>query len=78
MRARRLLTDITEEEARFGFVVEVSGARNVAVAHIGRGLRAIKVAGHGGQTSYLVCDERLCPLYCEAISLTELRVRFPS
>lgn len=79
MSTRWFPLDITDEEANFGFIVAdaPTGNRTVAVANIGRGLRAVKAVGHGGKMQYLVCNERLAPLYPAAKSLEELRSRFP-
>jgi hypothetical protein len=75
---RSFAVDVTNEEAEFGFAVTgaPSGSRSVVVARLAPGLRAVKVRGHGGETKYLVCNERLAPLYAAAKSLEELRSRF--
>jgi len=71
-------TDVTHEEIEFGFVVTQTSSTNrrLVVAKIRSGLRAIKVL-HSGTAHYLVCNDRLAPLYSAAASLDEWRERFP-
>jgi hypothetical protein len=77
MDARRYPLDATEHESRFGFAVaEVpSGARALAV-RLRDGLHAVKVLTDDGAIEYLICDERLEPMYISAKSLEELQLRF--
>jgi hypothetical protein len=76
--ARWFPTEITDEEVDFGSIIMDAGKRTLAVADMGRGLRAVKARGPGGKAQYLVCNEELAPLYPAAKSLEELRTRFPS
>jgi hypothetical protein len=77
--ARFFPLEIKQEELAFGFEVKdaPSGHRRLLVAELGKGLHAVKARGHDGKTQYLVCDERLAPIYPAAKSLEELRTRFP-
>ena len=70
---RNFPTDVTKEEAAFGFVVRDD--RKVA-AELRNGLYAVKVICDDGAVGYCVCDALLSPLYPVARSLRELRDRF--
>jgi hypothetical protein len=76
MDARRYAVDATESESSFGFVVVdvPSGARALAV-RLRNGLHAVKVIVDGA-VEYLICDDRLQPMYVSAKSLEELHTRF--
>lgn len=68
--------DITSDEAAFGFErVERLGLGVIATAHLGSGLRAVKIV-EDGIVSYAICDDRFVVLYASARSLAELRMRF--
>lgn len=76
MRSRYPLDSTADEEA-FGFcVIESPTGERALVAVLGNGLRVTKAHSADGSTEYVVCNERLEPLYATAKTLEELRERF--
>lgn len=73
----RFLLQPTEDETAFGFVIhDVPSGERALVMPLSHGLRAVKVLADDGAVEYIVCDDRLEPLYTPAKSLDELRRRF--
>ena len=71
-------TDVSATEAGYGFGVEEAPTGDrVVVAHLQKGLCAVKVMREDGSIEYVVTDDRLQPLYTVAKSIGELRLRFP-
>lgn len=71
-----LTSQLTAEEIAFGFeVVEHALHGRMAIAHIGDGLRALKME-RDGIALYAICDASLIVLYEPAHSLFDLRRRF--
>jgi hypothetical protein len=73
----RFPLDSTTDEEDFGFAaIESPTGEHALVAILSRGLRAVKTTASDGSTEYIVCNERLEPLYNAARTLEELRERF--
>ncbi len=75
----RYASDISPDEVACGFDVKehTTGAR-IVTRELRGGLRAIKAQTEDGSTIYEICDDRLTPLYAPAVSLSDLKRRFPS
>ena len=77
MAAGRYSLESTPDEDAFGFsAIESPTGERVLVVVLASGLRAVKALGPDGSTEYVVCNERLEPLYATAKTLEELRERF--
>ena len=74
---RRVICEITAEEAEFGFAMRSSGAGQcVVAAELQDGLLAVKVRTPDGRIEYHVCNGDFAQLYRAATSLGELCERF--
>jgi len=71
MVSGELPLEITDEEARAGFILEDG---HVILA-LGRGLFAVKIL-HAGEVRYAICDAAMELIYPTASSLEELGTRF--
>ena len=68
--------DVSSEEAAFGFGVEETGSGVRAIVRLPTGIHAVKMLQEDGSVEYMICDERMEPLYGPAKTLDELRARF--
>jgi hypothetical protein len=71
-----LRTDVSNEEATFGFACVDTDRGPAAIVAIGHGLYAVKVHGDDGSTEYAICNADMHFLYESARTLEELVKRF--
>ncbi len=72
----RFPTEVTADEAAFGFASRVECGSRIALAALDDGLVAVKTRSYDGTIEYVICDASLAPLYTPAKSIDDLRRRF--